>query len=257
MPVKVSQNIPVVPGVLYQISQIIYYFMQAIGIALLHLSNAILKFVTAVIMSPMIYLIMLYAFFTIFILIIIGLIIKRDLIGEALGKSSNKSSNIRSDGSNIDPYASFGDDDDDSEGDKGWFSGDSWFNIGPILSSPPDLKIDRGELDTGRCDDVENITSSDNRNCNNTNPKEDIVWKMNSAMNPDYMLLPPELRKKDQAEISIPFKKVEGFYTPDCSGSYYTKTGEKTGLLEDDKKLGSCKIVRKNAKNYGSTDKTQ
>lgn len=248
MSVTTVNRLPVISGIFNYIGIILWTIFQFLSFIGIHILKLITQIIVGII--PIIYLIALYVFFTIFLLYIIGLIIQRNLIGEALGfsssSSSNRSSNIRSDGSNIDPYA-FNINND--EEDSGWFG--DMFKMGST-STNSNLKIDREELNVGRCDDMENITSSDNKNCNNINPQKDIVWKMNSAMNPDYMLLPPEMRNKDQVEISIPFKKVEGFYTPDCEGSYYTKTGEKTGLLKNDRKLGSCKIVRKNAENYGS-----
>lgn len=190
-------------------------------------------------LSPVLFIVSLYVCFAIFLLYIVGLIVGKNIIPNVFGKSSH--SNRRSDGSHINPYPM---EKRDTNSGGGTSSGISDWMSSFLPEATPDLKIDRAELDTGRCDDVENVTSGNN--CNNTKPKENIVWKLQIQKYHDYNLLPPELKEKnsDLTEISIPFKQFEGTYIPDCNASFYTATGEKTGLLRNDKKLGSCKFVK-------------
>lgn len=108
--------------------------------------------------------------------------------------------------------------------------------------------IKRNEIFKGRCDDINNVTN--NNYCTSNFKINNIKWNLNNNSE-DYTNLP--IKDKDKETINIPYiEDVSGFYIPDCNNSYYTKTGEKTNLLENKNKR-ECKYIIDNAVIYNET----
>jgi hypothetical protein len=105
--------------------------------------------------------------------------------------------------------------------------------------------IKRNELFKGRCDDINNVTN--NTYCTSNFKINNIKWNLNNNSE-DYNNLP--IKDKNKETINIPYiEDTSGFYIPDCKNSYYTKTGEKTNLLENKNKR-ECKYIIDDAEIY-------
>ena len=104
----------------------------------------------------------------------------------------------------------------------------------------------RKELNVGRCDEIDFVTSGNN--CISNKRIKDITWNFSNESE-DYKKLPAKFKNKDMEKITIPFSEAGGFYYPDCSRSYYTDKGTPTNLLKNVSKT-RCAYVDGDMKKY-------